>query len=158
MKKIEIYCKANKRNREDKTVYVCAHIIKEDEHTEEDVYTIEMEGNGVKLELAALMNALLDLDGEERLTKDKLLELYVHNEHLFKTLSRWEASQSDQGQVSYEAEEKYQAEWKEIGELLAKCGAFKVHGLEKKYRDENDETVTQYMGHLNRMVCGKVNQ
>ncbi|MGL4343667.1 MAG: hypothetical protein ACRCTE_00575 [Cellulosilyticaceae bacterium] len=158
MSTIEIYCKANKRTRDGQTVSVCAHIIKEGELYEEDAYTIVQEGNGVKLELAALMNALLDIDAQDRLDSNKQLDLYVHNEYILKTLLRWEATDCEAISDLYQQEEKYQEEWQEIGGLIGKCKSFKVYGFEKKYRREDDEMVAKYMGHINRMVCNKVNE
>ncbi|MGL4739028.1 MAG: hypothetical protein ACRCW2_16395 [Cellulosilyticaceae bacterium] len=156
MDTIKLYCKANRRVRDDKTVSVCAHMICEGEQIEEDAYTIDLEGNGVRLELAALMNALLDLEASERLGEDKLLELYVHNEHLVKTLMKWEQDYAQTGKLITNQEEKYQEEWQEIGELIGCCHSFTVHGFEKKYRE--DDAVAKHMGHLNKLVCDKVNE
>ncbi|MGL4344740.1 MAG: hypothetical protein ACRCTE_06060 [Cellulosilyticaceae bacterium] len=158
MNTIKIYCKSNKRTKEDKSISVCAHIIEENGEIEEDVYPLTLEGNGVRLELAALMNALLDLEANERLNKDKQLELYVHNEHLVKTLLRWEETYTKTGQLETNQEEKYQEEWQEIGELLSCCHGFKVYGFEKKYREEDDEEVAKQMGYINKLVCEKVNE
>lgn len=158
MNTIKIYCKSNKRTKEDKSISVCAHIIEENGEIEEDVYPLTLEGNGVRLELAALMNALLDLEANERLNKEKQLELYVHNEHLVKTLLRWEETYAQTGQLEANQEEKYQEEWREIGELLSCCDGFRVYGFEKKYRDEDDEEVAKQMGYINKLVCEKVNE
>lgn len=158
MNTIKIYCKANKRIKEGQAISVCAHIIEENGQIEEDVYTLALEGNGVKLELAALMNALLDLEANERLNKEKQLELYVHNEHLVKTLMKWEETYAQTGQLEIGQEEKYQEEWQEIGQMIAACECFRVYGFEKKYREAEDEEVAKQMGYINKLVCEKVNE
>lgn len=158
MNTIKVYCKSNRRTRDGKTISVCAHMISEGDDLEEDVYTIDLEGNGVRLELAALMNVLLDLEASERLNKDKRLELYVHNEHLVKTLMKWEQEYEATGKVTTDQEEKYQEEWREIGELIGCCDSFEVFGFEKKYREEANEQIAQHMGHLNKLICDKVNE
>lgn len=153
MNTIQIFCKANKRNREGKSIRVCGHIIKENERYVEDAYIIELEGNGILLELTALMNALLDEEAEERLTKSKVLELYVCNEYIYKTLKRWETEVS-----TSHKEEKYTTQWQEIQTLMNQCSGFKCYSTEKKYRDEegNQETI-KCMAQLNKLVCEKVN-
>lgn len=158
MNTIKIYCKANKRTRDENIIRVCAHIIKEGELYEEDAYTIELEGNGVKLELAALTNALLDLESNERLSKEKNLDLYVHNEFLYNTLVRWEEKCKDGMDGVSLIEEKYTEEWAQIEELIRQCASFKIYGLEKKHREEDNEEIKKIMGHMNRMVCNKVNE
>lgn len=152
MNTIQIFCKANKRNREGRSINVCGHLIKENERYVEDAYVIDLEGNGILLELTALMNALLDEESEERLTKDKGLELYVCNEYIYKTLKRWEAEASISNK-----EEKYTAQWREIQALINKCSIFKCYSTEKKYRDEGNQEAIKCMAQLNRLVCEKVN-
>lgn len=152
MNTIQIFCKANKRNRDGKSISVCGHMIKENERYVEDAYLIELEGNGILLELTALMNALLDEEAEERLTKDKVLELYVCNEYIYKTLKRWETEAATSNK-----EEKYTAQWQEIQALINKCTGFKCYSTEKKYRDEGNQEAIKCMAQLNKLVCDKVN-
>lgn len=158
MNTIEIYCKANKRVRDGQSVSVCAHIIKEDNSYEEDVYTLELEGNGIRLELAALINALLDVEGQDRLKSDTHIMLYVHNEFILKTLLKWEDYKAKGKQLPYLEETSSKEAWQEIGQLLEQCGSFKIYGLEKKYREESSEEAVKHMAHLNRLVCNKVNE
>jgi len=149
---IQIFCKANKRNRDDKTISVCGHIIKESERYVEDAYIVKLEGNGILLELTALMNALLDEAVEGRLTKDKVLELYVCNEYIYKTLKGWETEGS-----SSNKEVKHTTEWQEIQILINQCSGFKCHSTEKKYRDDSNPETIKCMAQLNKLVCEKVN-
>ncbi len=152
MNTIQIFCKANKRNRDGKSISVCGHMIKENERYVEDAYLIELEGNGILLELTALMNALLDEEAEERLTKDKVLELYVCNEYIYKTLKRWETEVGTSNK-----EEKYTAQWQEIQALINMCSGFECYSTEKKYRDEGNQEAIKCMAQLNKLVCDKVN-
>lgn len=153
MDTIQIFCKANKRNREGKSISVCGHIVKVDAHYEEDAYIVESDGNTILLELMALMNALLDQEAAERLNKDKLLELYVCNDYIYKVLK----DKCEKGTESIE-DTKYTEYWQEINGLLNQCGGFKCFCTEKKYRDEEDQGITKCMAHLNKIVCEKVNE
>lgn len=152
MDTIQIFCKANKRNREDKSVSVCGHIVKVNGRYEEDAYIVESEGNTILLELMALMNALLDQEAAERLNKEIVLELYVCSDYIYKILKDKEEKAAENIE-----ETKYAEYWQEINDLINQCGGFRSYCTEKKYRQQEDEKVVKCMAHLNKIVCEKAN-
>lgn len=158
MTNIEIYCKANRRKRNDEYVSACGYIIKAGDWYEEKAYTTKMEGGVVKLEIATVMDALTELDSRDLLGAESTIDFYINNKYIVEALvENLEKKKIGQSLLD-DKELKYANIWKIIDRLLSKCKGYTATGLDKKSRGECDEEITKNMGRINRIVCDQTSR
>lgn len=158
MTNIELYCKANRRKRNDEYVSACGYIIKAGEHYEEKAYTTDREGGVVKLEIAAVMDALLALDNQGLLNEEHTIDFYINNKYIVEALVEHLQKKQIGQSILDDKELKYANLWETIDKLLAKCKGYTAMGLDKKSRGECSEEITKNMGRINRIVCDQTSR
>lgn len=154
---IHLYCKANKRKRNDKTVGIYAYILQEEGKSKEVIQLLEEEARVARLELLALVTGLKDLEERNKLEENKTVYLYVTNEYILEELQKGMKNQ-DMGKIlDFSNPSEYTDLWKELEKLLSKT-QFIPMGLNKKDRVADDEVIKSNMGILNKMVCDAINE
>lgn len=157
MNTIHLYCKANKRKRNDKTVGVYAYIVQEASSSEEKVIRIEGESRVAKLELMALVAGLQNLVDANRLVASKQLHLYVTNEYILEELQKGIKAHATGKALSFSKGTEYTELWEVLESILSKMPKYRVTGLNKKDRGEDDDIIKGNMGLLNKLACDEIN-
>ena len=157
MTEIHLYCKANKRKRNDKTVGIYAYILQEKEESKEMIQLLEEETRVARLELLALVTGLKDLEASNKLKGKGTIYLYVTNEYILEELQKGMKDQEMGNVLDFSNPSEYTDLWKELENLLGKVN-FRAMGLNKKDRVPDDEVIKSNMGILNKMVCDAINE
>lgn len=158
MTNIELYCKANRRKRNEEYVSACGYIIKAGDEYEEKAYTTDMEGGVVKLEIAAVMDALTAMDAKGLLNAERTIDFYINNKYIVEALVENLEKKKTGGSILDDKELKYAGLWQTIDKLLSKCKGYTATGLDKKSRGECNEEITKNMGRINRIVCDQTSR
>lgn len=157
MTEIHLYCKANKRKRNDKTVGIYAYILQEKAESKEIIQLLEEETRVAKLELLALITGLKDLEARNKLGNEAPIYLYVTNEYILEELQKGMKNQAMGKALNLSNGTEYTDLWEELENLLGKIN-FRAMGLNKKDRVPDDEVIKSNMGRLNKMVCDAMNE
>lgn len=158
MTSIQLYCKANKRKRNDQTVGVYAYILQKGDTSKEAIRLLEEETRVAKLELMALSTGLQDLEDAKILQAGQRLNIYVTNEYILEELQRGISQKKSGKAISFNKGEVYTELWDRIESLLQKDIDYTVMGLNKKDRAQEDEEIKSNMGKLNKMACDEINR
>lgn len=153
---IHLYCKANKRNRNDKAVGIYAYILQGEGESKEMIQLLEEETRVARLELLALVTGLKDLEARNKLEGREPIYLYVTNEYILEELQKGMEDQAKGKTLNLSNGTEYTDLWKELESLLGKID-FRAMGLNKKDRVQEDEAIKGNMGMLNKMVCDAIN-
>ncbi|MBU3810562.1 MAG: hypothetical protein H9893_02750 [Candidatus Niameybacter stercoravium] len=156
MNPIHLYCKANKRKRNGEAVGAYAYILKGEDLYKEEIQVLKEETRVARLELLALSEGLKDLDTQEKLGGK--LYIYVSNEYLLEELLKGMEDQLKGKPLNFNKGTGYVALWEAIENYLTKSKGYKVIGLNKKDRGEDEEAIKAHMGLLNKIVCDAINQ
>lgn len=156
MTEIHLYCKANKRKRNDKAVGIYAYILQEEGESKEMIQVLEEETRVARLELLALVTGLKDLEARNKLEDKGPIYLYVTNEYILEELQKGMEDQNAGKALNLSNGTEYTDLWKELESLLGKVN-LKAMGLNKKDRVQDDEVIKSNMGMLNKMVCDAIN-
>lgn len=157
MNAINLYCKANKRKRDDKAIGAYAYILKDENGYKEEVYILDGEMRVGRLELLALVSALKDLEMQNKLNGENQVNLYVSNEYILEELIKGIEDQLAGKTLNFSKGTEYIDLWQEVENLLDKCQGYTVTGLNKKDRGECEEEIKRSMGALNKIVCDRIN-
>ncbi|MHC1747093.1 MAG: hypothetical protein AB9856_01730 [Cellulosilyticaceae bacterium] len=155
---IHLYCKANKRKRNNKAVGIYAYIIQEGEASKESINLLEEETRVARLELLALATGLQDLEAHNKLEGDVPLAIYVTNEYILEELQKGMEDQASGKALNFSKGTEYTELWKIVESLLGKGIHYTATSLNKKDRGENDEEIKRNMGMLNKMACDEINR
>lgn len=157
MNHIDLYCKANKRKRNNKVVGAYAYLLKDGEACKEEVCILEEETRVARLEMLALVNALEDLEQGGKLSEVNIINLYVSNEYILEELLKGREDKEKGKALNFNKGTEYIALWERTEELLTKCQNYTVTGLNKKDRGACEEEIKGNMGTLNKIVCDGIN-
>lgn len=158
MTPIQLYCKTNKRKRNDQAVGVCAYILQQGDTSKEAIKLLEEETRVARLELMALATGLEELEDTKMLQAGQPIHIYVTNEYILEELQRGISQKKSGKAISFNKGEEYMDLWNTIESLLQKDIDYTVMGLNKKDRDQENEEVKGNMGKLNKMACDEINR
>lgn len=158
MTPIHLYCKANKRKRNDQAVGVYAYILQEGTECKEAIELLEEETRVAKLELLALATGLKALEDTKKLDENQVVHLYVSNEYILEELQKGMQDQENGKALNFSKGTEYTELWEEVEHLLGQGVTYTANGLNKKERGEDDEMIKSNMGKLNKLACDEINR